>query len=141
MTNPSDELYLAAKRLIEERFGPDEPWMGAAAVKTDQGNILTSTGFQSVANESARLCHETGTICECFKLNEKIVQVLCISRNDKGEYDVIPPCGICQERLMYWGDRISVAVPIMGNTTSWEYLELKELQPYHWVSFYRDLLR
>lgn len=136
--NNTDELYEAAKELLETRFKKDEPWVGAAAIKTNTGRIITSVGFHCIPNNSAMLCHETGAICECFKLNEQITRFLCISRNDKGQYEVLPPCGICQERLYYWGPNVKIAVPKLPETKIWHYVELQVLHPHYWFKPYMD---
>jgi cytidine deaminase len=131
-----DELYIAAREFLEKRFSQDVPWVGACAVRLSNGEILTSTGFQEIPNEAARLCHETGAICEAYNRNHAITDFLCISRNDKLEYEILPPCGICQERLFYWGPNISIAVPSLPSTTNWHYVPLDKVQPYYWYKPY-----
>ena len=60
---------------------------------------------------------------------------MCLIRdNENPPYRVLSPCGICQERLRYWGEDVQVAV-----TTKEEkirFVELRELQPYHWTKAY-----
>lgn len=60
---------------------------------------------------------------------------MCLIRdNENSPYRVLSPCGICQERLRYWGEDVQVAV-----TTKEEkirFVELRELQPYHWTKAY-----
>lgn len=48
------------------------------------------------------------------------------------------PCGICQERLAFWGDAVQVAVPHEDDPTRWESKSLKEVQPYSWLRVYSD---
>ncbi len=125
-----DRLVEAAKNFLQARF-PDQSWAGVAAMYTDQGTILLSTAPQCV-NESVSLCHETGAICEAHKLNEKVTASVCISRDDLGRIVILTPCGVCQERLLYWGDAVEVAVPVEEDPTKWQMKRLREVQPYYW---------
>ena len=81
------------------------------------------------------LCIETGAMLDAFKFNEKVTHCLCLIRQDENSpYQVLSPCGICQERLKYWGEDVQVAV-----TTKEEqlrFVELRTLQPYHWTNAY-----
>lgn len=126
----NERLVEAARSFIRERF-PDEVWAGAAAMYTEEGKILVSTSPGTV-NASVELCHEVGAICEAYKLGQRITATVCISRDDKGRFQVLAPCGVCQERLMYWGDAIEAAVPDDQDSTKWQVKTLTELQPYYW---------
>lgn len=123
-------LVNAATEFLNQRF-PSKPWAGVAAMYTDCGTILISTAPDTV-NSSVDLCHETGAICEAFKLGKSIVASVCISQDDKGNIHFLTPCGVCQERLFFWGDQIEVAVPDAGDSTHWQMKLLSELQPYYW---------
>ena len=123
-------LVEAAKTFIQTRF-PSESWAGAAAMYTEDGTLLVSTA-PGVVSSSVELCHEVGAICEAYKLDKKVTATVCISRDDKGMFHILTPCGVCQERLMYWGDEIEAAVPQSLDSTKWEVRKLKELQPYYW---------
>lgn len=131
-------LIKAAKELAIERWG-SQGWAGAAALIVGDGTILTST-FVSTPNETANLCHETGAICEAHKLNMKVMACACVSR-ERGdeEFVVLPPCGICQERLAFWGPDLEVAVPVSEDPTRWEVKRLAEVQPYYWGKVYADV--
>ena len=57
-----------------------------------------------------------------------------IWQDENSPYQVLSPCGVCQERLRYWGEDVQVAV-----TTDEEklrFVELRGLQPYHWTKAY-----
>src|ERR1700742_3090646 len=110
-------LVDAAIDLATSRFG-NEPWSGAAAVRLDNGIILPSTG-PDAPNVAASLCHETGAICEAFKLGRTVIATACVTNAGKGEYWILAPCGICQERLLAHGPNVEVAVPLTGNPTQW----------------------
>ena len=124
------KLVEAAKNFVQLRF-PTESWAGAAAMYTDQGSLLISTAPDAV-NASVELCHETGAICEAHKLNERVTATVCVSRDDQGIFHILSPCGVCQERLFYWGKDIETAVPSEGDSTNWQMKTLNELQPYYW---------
>lgn len=120
------------KELIEKRYPVG--WGGAAVVRTEQDSYFTSVAIET-ANASAVLCIEVGAICEAHKFNEKVTHCLCLVRDDeKSPFKILTPCGICQERLRYWGDGVLVAVTTDGEKL--KFVTLKELQPYHWSNAY-----
>lgn len=46
---------------------------------------------------------------EVHKLNKKVTHTLCLCRqNDNDNYEILTPCGVCQERLYYWGLNVNV---------------------------------
>jgi cytidine deaminase len=57
-------------------------------------------------------CHETGAICEAYKLHEAVTASVCVSREDGlSPFVILPPCGICCDRLAFWGGDVEVAIP------------------------------
>jgi len=131
-------LVDAAISLIKSRYPNLGDWDGAAALYTETGKILTSTYAES-PNAGAGLCNETGAICEAHKLNERVTASVCVGRNPQGEFDIIAPCGICQERLFFWGPDVEVAVPDLNDTKNFISKTLSEVQPYYWNGPYKDL--
>jgi cytidine deaminase len=123
-------LIEAAQAFVKSRF-PDETWAGAAAMYTEDGQLLISTAPE-VVNASVDLCHEAGAICEAYKLNKKITATVCVSRDEQGRFHILTPCGVCQERLFVWGGNIEAAVPLDSDSTKWQIKTLSELQPYYW---------
>ena len=133
-----DDLVNTAKTLAVERWGT-QGWAGAAALKLASGRILSSV-FVRTPNETANLCHETGAICEAHKLNEKVVACVCVTRETGAEdFIILAPCGICQERLAFWGPDLEVAVPRLEAPTTWEVKRLSELQPHYWGKVYKEV--
>jgi cytidine deaminase len=123
-------LVDAAVDLASSRFG-GEPWSGAAALRIEGGDILTSTG-PDAPNVAAGLCHETGAICEAFKLDRRVTATVCVTAAQPGgRYWILAPCGICQERLFAYGPDVEVAVPRPEDPTLWHTLLLRDIQP-HW---------
>lgn len=123
------EMYKQAVELIQKRYPVG--WGGAGVVYTEKGSYFTSVSIDT-ANASAVLCIETGAILEAHKFNEKVTHCLCLVREDeKSPFKILTPCGICQERLRFWGDLVWVAVTT--NDDSLKFVPLKELQPYHWT--------
>lgn len=134
MRNPEIEkkMYELAVELIEKRYPTG--WGGAAVIHTNKGHYFTSVAIE-MANASAELCIEVGAMCEAHKYNEKVTHCLCVTREDENSpYTVLSPCGICQERLRYWGEDVQVGVTTGGDELL--FVELKELQPYHWSNAY-----
>ena len=128
-------LYQAATQLIEKRYPVG--WGGACAMYTSNGDILTSVAPE-VINASTELCIETGAILEAHKYNIKVTHSICVVRDDENEaFKVLTPCGVCQERLFYWGNDVKVAVTTSDNQLL--YKSLEEVQPFHWSKAYQDL--
>lgn len=126
------EMYCRAVALIERRYPTG--WGGAGVVHTAAGNYYTSVSIET-ANASAILCIETGAMLEAHKYNEKVTHCMCLVREDENSpYRVLSPCGICQERLRYWGTDVQVAVTTKEEML--KFVEIKELQPYHWSNAY-----
>ena len=122
------ELYQAAINLINQRYPIG--WGGAAAVRTKSGKILTSVA-PDTKNDSLSLCMEVGAYLEAHKLNEAVTHSLCICREDENsDFLILSPCGVCQERLVYWGGDVKAAVSTPENQLTFR--TIKELQPYHW---------
>lgn len=130
--NIENEMYYRAVELINKRY--PKGWGGAGVVYTSNGNYFTSVSNDAI-NASAILCIETGAILEAHKYNEKITHCMCVIReSEESTYKVLTPCGICQERLRYWGEDVLVAVS--NEEKLIKFVPLKELQPYHWSKVY-----
>ena len=124
------KLYGAAVELAVSRYPTG--WAGAAAMYTAEGNILTSVYVETPVS-GGELCMETGSICEAHKLNTPITASICVSRESEEEpFIIMSPCGICQERLAFWGGDVHLAVPEPGDPTKWQSKLLREVQPYYW---------
>ena len=129
-----NEMVRLAKELIVKRYPTG--WGGAGVVRTANGHYYTSVCLET-ANGSAVLCIETGAMLEAHKYNEKVTHCLCLVREDENSpFTVLSPCGICQERLRYWGEDVQVAVTT--NEAQVRFVELKALQPFHWTKAYPE---
>ena len=58
------------------------------------------------------------------------------NKDENSPYKVLTPCGRCQERLRFWGEDIQVAVTT--ENASLLFVNLGELQPFHWTKAYSD---
>ncbi|MCH5287461.1 MAG: cytidine deaminase [Christensenellaceae bacterium] len=126
------EMYRLAVELINKRYPVG--WGGAGVVHTANGHYFTSV-CNDTGNASANLCIETGAMLEAHKFNEKVTHCMCLVREDaNSSYQVLSPCGICQERLRYWGKDVQVAVTTEDDALL--FVTLGELQPYHWSKAY-----
>ena len=127
-------MYDKAAAFLDLRY--PEGWGGCAVMRTEDGQFLTSVSLESY-NGSAGLCMETGAMCEAQKYNLKITHSLCLSRDSETERPVIlTACGICQERLRYWGAGVKVAVSNPGNEVVFK--TLAELNPCYWGDAFPD---
>lgn len=128
------KLYDSAVELIKKRY--PSGWGGAAAMALEDGTILTSVAPEVIV-ASTELCIETGAILEAHKLGKKVTHSICVVRDDeRSKFKVLSPCGVCQERLIYWGPNVKVAVSVPGKDVVFK--TLSEVQPYHWTAAYPD---
>ena len=126
------EMYTKAIEFIEHRFLTG--WGGASVIHTDDDRYLISVALETF-NASVELCIETGAMCEAQKYNSRVTHCICVVRDDeKSPFKVLSPCGVCQERLRYWGEEVKVGVTTKDNVL--KFVTLKELQPYHWTGAY-----
>ena len=122
------ELLNSAKELIESRYPVG--FGGAASVRLKDGRILTSVAPE-VENDALSLCMEVGALLEANKLNVPVTHSLCLCRESEADdFMLLSPCGICQERLIYWGPDVLVAISNPGNAI--KFVPLKQLMPHHW---------
>lgn len=134
-----DELYRSAAELIEHRYPAG--WGGAAAMRLEgrgdtPSQIVTSVAIET-ANVAASLCIETGAMCEAMKRNLRITHTICLVRDSENDpFTVLSPCGICQERLRYWGNDIRCAVTDHTEDSRPLFVRLDDLQPHHWTQAY-----
>ncbi len=121
-------LYAAAAQLINQRYPTG--WGGAAAMRTASGKILTSVA-PNVKNDALNVCMELGAYLEAQKLNEAVTHSLCLCREDENSpLLILSPCGICQERLAFYGGDVRVGISSAQNTLTFK--TIRQLMPYHW---------
>ena len=126
------EMYRKAIEFISERYA--KGWGGAAIIRSEDGQYFTSVAIET-ANGGAALCIEVGAMCEAHKYNVRVTHCLCVVRDDENSpFKVLSPCGICQERLRFWGEDVMAGVTTADNTL--KFVTLGELQPYHWTNAY-----
>ena len=129
-------LVDAALQQALQRF--PSGYAGAAAVRTNTGRVITSVSFDA-PNDAVSLCHEAGAFCEANRLGEKVVASVCVSRSQPDrQFLILPPCGICQERLALWGPEVEVAVSVPGKPGEWHSKFLREVNPHYWLDTVRD---
>jgi cytidine deaminase len=132
----TQSLVDAALRQALDRF--PEGYAGAAAVETSSGRIITSVCFDA-PNDAVSLCHEAGAFCEANRIGEDVVASVCVSRSSPDKpFLILPPCGVCQERLALWGSEVEVAVSVPGKPGDWQSKRLREVNPHYWLDTVRD---
>jgi cytidine deaminase len=125
------ELVDAAVNLVEARL-PQVEWAGGAAMRLHDGTIVTSLAPKA-RNPAVETCHETGALCEAYKLDKNVVASVCVIRSSpSGDFWILTPCGVCQERLFSYGPAVEVAVPEADDPRKWRSLRLDEVQPHWW---------
>jgi cytidine deaminase len=103
----------------------------------DDGRIITSVGFDNI-NGAVTLCGETGAICQAYTLDRRVTASVYLYREASGTTVVLPPCGICQERLALWGPDVEVGVPDPENPAGWHVKSLADLHPYYWAKHFAN---
>ena len=121
-----EQMYEEAKALLYSRFSGEG---GVGVVRIEDGRLLTSV-WNETLNSAVDLCAETGAILEAHKLNKKITHSLCLVVDENGEEKILAPCGVCQERLFYFGGDVLCA--LTGSIDNLQFKSLNELQPYFW---------
>ena len=121
------QMYNEALNLLNSRYGNGEG--GVGVVRIEDGSYLTSI-WNETLNSVVDLCAETGAILEAHKLNKKITHSLCLVRSESGELKILSPCGVCQERLFFFGKNVKCAITNKENKIIFK--SLQELQPYYW---------
>ena len=122
------EMFETAINFLNERYGNNAG--GVGVVRIDNGKYLISV-WNETLNSAVDLCAETGAILEAHKLNKKITHSLCVVRTeDGGKPTILTPCGVCQERLYYFGGEVMCAISNKENKLIFK--PLNELQPYYW---------
>ncbi|MGD1218354.1 cytidine deaminase [Streptomyces krungchingensis] len=131
------ELVDAAVDLMDRRRPSGEPG-GAAAVRLADGGILTSVGLDNL-HASVALCQETGAFIQAYTQDRAVVASVCVSRDlERDRVLILPPCGVCQERLALWGPAVEVAVPREDDPAAWTARTLAEVNPYYWGRQFAD---
>ena len=122
------EMYNIACKLIKDRYNNNEGGVGVTRV--EDGTYYTSV-WNETLNSSVDLCAETGAILEAHKFNKKITHSLCVVKKENFNYfEILSPCGVCQERLFFFGGDVKCAISNEENKIIFK--KLKELQPFYW---------
>ncbi len=124
------EMYRRAVEFIPDRY--PSGWGGVAIIRTEDNRYFSSVAIET-ANSSVVLCIETGAIAEAHKHKIGVTHCICIVREDeKSPFKILSPCGVCQERLRFWGTGVKVGVTMPDNSLN--FVSLNDLQPYHWTN-------
>jgi len=124
----AQEMYDIGCKLLLSRFGNNEG--GVGVVRVEDGTYFTSV-WNETLNSVVDLCAETGAILEAHKYNKKITHSLCVIKKENSNLiKILSPCGVCQERLFFFGENVMCAVN--DNENKVVFKKLKELQPYYW---------
>nr|CTQ91419.1 blasticidin S deaminase, putative [Kibdelosporangium sp. MJ126-NF4] len=108
----------------------------AAAIYLDSGEILTGVSLPNF-NTAARLCAETGPLCQAYTLDRRVTASVCVGRAGGG-IRVLAPCGICQERLTLWGPGVEVGVADDSVARGWAARTLAEVNPFYWATSFSN---
>ncbi|MCL2372833.1 MAG: cytidine deaminase [Defluviitaleaceae bacterium] len=123
------KMFNIAAELICKRYPKGEG--GAAVVRTEDDMYFTGIWLDTI-NESVSICIETGAICEAHKHGSRVTHSLCLSREDENSpFEILTPCGVCQERLRFWGDGVMVGITTPDRVL--KFLPLSVVQPHHWT--------
>ena len=122
------EMYDIGCKLLKDRYGNHEG--GVGVVRVEDGTYYTSV-WNETLNSAVDLCAETGAILEAHKFNKKITHSLCVVKKENSNLiEILSPCGVCQERLYFFGGEVMCAISNAENKLIFK--SLKELQPHYW---------
>ncbi|MCT4388781.1 MULTISPECIES: cytidine deaminase [Leuconostoc] len=134
MQKNTSKLFDSISKTIDKHY--PEGWGGAAGVLLENGDILTSISPE-FPNAASSVCMELGSYIQAATLDQKITHTLCLVReNEHDSLTVLTPCGICQERLNFWGNTTQCGIEILPNGEI-HYISLADLQPFHWSRVYQ----
>ena len=89
---------------------------GVAIIHTEDDQYLSSVAIET-ENNSVILCIEVGAMTEAHKFNVRVTHCLCVIREDEvSPFKILSPCGVCQERLRFWGIEVMVGVTTPDNS-------------------------
>ncbi|MBP1040927.1 cytidine deaminase [Vagococcus sp. BWB3-3] len=132
MTN-EQRLLNAVKNELIDRYPTG--WGGVAGVLLDTNDILTSIS-PDFPNEGSSVCMELGSMLEAANQNKNITHTICLVRHDEmSPLKILSPCGICLERLRFWGNDVMCALT-SDSVLDLKFAKLSELQPHHWHKVY-----
>lgn len=132
--DPNQKIVDAAIEQLRSRWPGARDSVAAAALMLEGGDILTSVSFDNY-NAAATLCAETGAVAQAYTLGKAVIASACVTAGtEEGTYQVLAPCGICQERLAIWGPEVLAAVPGSAGGSAWEMRTLRELNPFYWAT-------
>jgi cytidine deaminase len=130
------EMYRRAIEFIKKRYPHGKG--NVAVMHTADGQYLLSVAIETI-DSNVELCAETGALCEAAKYDLKITHSLCVVReNENSPCQILTPCGICQERLRYYGTDVLCGVTTEDNVL--KFVSLSQLQPYHWTTAFDDIV-
>jgi len=122
------KMFDIAVNLINKRY--PKGWGGAGVIRTENDSYYSSVWLDAI-NPCVQICIETGAMCEAHKYEERVTHSLCVVRNDENSlFKVLSPCGVCQERLRFWGEQVLVGVTTPESTL--KFVALSEIQQYHY---------
>lgn len=129
-------LYQTAIDFIKARY--PEGWGGCSVMRLVSGDLVTSVA-PDTKNDALNLCMEVGATLEAHKRDEIVTHSICVCReNENSDFLILTPCGACQERLVFWGGDVQVAITTPNNDLIFK--PLRELQPHHWSQVNGEVL-
>ena len=122
------EMYEIGCKFLLERYQDNEG--GVGVIRVEDGTYYTSV-WNETNHSCVDLCAETGAILEAHKYNKKITHSLCVVKEENSnKVKILSPCGVCQERLYYFGGDVKCAISNDDGIVIFK--KLSELQPYYW---------
>jgi cytidine deaminase len=121
-------LFDAASKLARDEASKSDTGEGvAAAAMASSGDVLLGVWIDAMV-DSACLCAETGPICEAHRLGQQILATVCVRWRESDQATVLAACGVCQERLAYFGREVRVGVR-SESPAGYDFVPLTELRP------------
>ncbi len=102
-----EELIKEAKGILDKRYKKGFHVVGCA-VKTESGKIYTGISMNS---QKVDICAEWSAITKAISEgDDKVEMAVAVKKNDDGNFEILPPCGLCRELYVTYFPNASVII-------------------------------
>lgn len=103
----NEELIKEAKGILEKRYKKGFYVVGCA-LKAKSGKIYTGISMNS---QKVDICAEWSAITRAIaEGDDEIEMIVAVKKNDDGDFEILPPCGLCRELFVTYFPKIKVII-------------------------------
>ena len=108
------ELVIAARKACEKSYSPYSHFSVGAAVRLENGKIITGANQENVAFPSG-LCAERVALFACGMEDANAEQMAVVARDKDGKWVEAFPCGACRQVISEFADENTDVILKIGN--------------------------